>query len=56
VTDDDATIQIPIVSGQTRRQRRMSSHRPRLQWQWLVYSGVVMLVIVGAAFLAVSDA
>lgn len=55
MSDDDATVQVPIVGGQTRRERRMSSKRFRLQWQWLAYSAVVVLVIAGAAFLAVSD-
>jgi hypothetical protein len=56
MTDEDATVQIRAVGGPTRRERRRSARRPRLQWQWLLYSLVVVLVIVGAAMLAVSDA
>jgi cell division septal protein FtsQ len=56
MTDDDATVQIRAGGGPTRRERRMSARRPRLQWQWLAFSAVVLLVVVGAAMLAVSDA
>lgn len=54
MTDEDATVLIPVVGGPTRRERQASARRPRLQWQWLAYGAAVALLIVGASLLAVS--
>ena len=49
MADEDATLLIPRV---TRRDKRLASKR-RVPWAWIAYSGGVVLVVVGAAFLAV---
>jgi len=47
--DEDATLLIPRV---TRRERRLARRRG-VPWGWIAYAFGVVLVVAGAALLAV---
>lgn len=47
--DEDATVLVPRV---TRRDQRLARHRG-VPWGWIAYAVGVVLVVAGAAMLAV---
>jgi hypothetical protein len=57
MTDDDETELVPRIEPLTRRDRRIERDRrrpSRLPLGWLAYSATVVVIIVGASWLAAS--